>query len=91
MKDENAPGASHPGGGTRRTMQLKEMVHQMADSIWEHEQRTKQRTEDAVLTYVRDAVSAELEYRRRVTDLDRRLVELESPARGLGAPERTPI
>ncbi|HKX19884.1 MAG TPA: hypothetical protein VJT33_17920 [bacterium] len=72
-------------------MQLKEMVHQMADSIWEHEQRTKQRTEDAVLTYVRDAVSAELEYRRRVTDLDRRLVELESPARGLGAPERTPI
>lgn len=63
-------------------MQLKDMVHQMADSIWEQEQRTKQRTEDAVLTYIRDAVSAELEYRRRVTDLDRRLVELETPARG---------
>jgi hypothetical protein len=35
--------------------------------------------DDAILTYVRDAVSADIEYRRRMRELDRRMAELEIP------------
>lgn len=59
-------------------MQLKETVHHLTDMIWELEQRSKHPMEDAILTYVRDAVAAEIEYRRRLHELDRRLAELKN-------------
>lgn len=58
-------------------MELKEVVHHLTDLIWQAEQRTEHMMDDAILTYVRDAVGAEVEYRRRVSELDRRLAELE--------------
>ncbi len=64
-----------PEGGER--MELKEMVRGLADLIWEREQRIPQ-VETAILGYVQDVVLAEIEYRRRMRDLDRRLTELES-------------
>ena len=45
--------------------------------FWEREQRIPQ-VETAILGYVQDVVLAEIEYRRRMRDLDRRLTELES-------------
>src|SRR5579859_1261487 len=66
-----------PSGGTR--MQLQELVHHLTDLIWQAEQRTEHAMDDAILTYVRDAVNAEIEYRRRMRELDRRMAELETP------------
>jgi hypothetical protein len=60
-------------------MQLQELVHHLTDLIWQAEQRTEHVMDDAILTYVRDAVSAEIEYRRRMRELDRRMAELETP------------
>ena len=60
-------------------MQLQELVHHLTDLIWQAEQRTEHAMDDAILTYVRDAVSAEIEYRRRMRELDRRMAELETP------------
>ena len=59
-------------------MQLGESVRQLSDLIWQLEQRKKRPLEDAILAYVRDAVTTEIEYRRRLNDLDRKLAELES-------------
>lgn len=59
-------------------MQLKELVRQLADLICQAEQQTDRPLDDAILTYVRDAVVAEVEYRRRMRELDRRLIELEA-------------
>ena len=59
-------------------MQLKELVHHLTDLIWQAEQHTEHPVDDAILTYVRDAVAAEIEYRRRMRELDRRLIELET-------------
>lgn len=58
-------------------MHLKDLVRDLADLIWQREQQSEQATEESVLTYVHDAVVTELEYRRRTTELDRRLGELE--------------
>jgi hypothetical protein len=58
-------------------MRLKELVRELADLIWQMEQQTQRTVEDTVLAYVRDAVTTEMEYRRRVQDLDRKLAELE--------------
>ena len=60
-------------------MQLKELVHHLTELIWQAEQQTEHVVDDAILTYVRDAVSAEVEYRRRMRELDRRLADLETP------------
>jgi len=59
-------------------MHLKDLVRDLADLIWQREQQTKHGVEDAVLTYVHDAVVTELDYRRRMHELDHRLNELES-------------
>lgn len=58
-------------------MHLKDLVRDLADLIWQREQQTEQTVEDPVLTYVHDAVTTELDYRRRMRELDRRLRELE--------------
>lgn len=58
-------------------MHLKDVVRELADLIWQQEQQAARAVEDAVLTYVHDAVITELDYRRRMVDLDRRLHELE--------------
>ena len=57
-------------------MHLKDLVRDLADLIWQREQQTEQAVEDSVLTYVHDAVTTELDYRRRMRELDRRLREL---------------
>lgn len=59
-------------------MRLRNVAHELSELVWEMEQQTKQPMEDAIVTYVRDAVSAEIEFRRRMADLDRRMAELEN-------------
>jgi cation transport ATPase len=59
-------------------MQLKEIVHNLTDLIWQAEQQTEHPLDDAILSYVRDAVAVEVDYRRRMRELDRRLIELET-------------
>lgn len=59
-------------------MHLKDVVRELADLIWQQEQQTARAAEDSVLTYVHDAVVTELDYRRRMVELDRRLHELEA-------------
>jgi hypothetical protein len=65
-------------------MHLKDVVRELADLLWQRELQTENAAEDSVLTYVHDAVVTELEYRRRIVDLDRRLTELEG-----GVPQTT--
>jgi hypothetical protein len=57
-------------------VELKELARQLSDLVWAREQQTQQPMEAAILGYVQDAVTAEIEHRRRLRDLDRRLVEL---------------
>lgn len=59
-------------------MQLKEIVHNLTDLIWQAEQQTDHPLDDAILSYVRDAVAVEVDYRRRMRELDRRLIDLET-------------
>ncbi len=59
-------------------MHLKDVVRELADLIWQQEQQTARAVEDPVLTYVHDAVVTELDYRRRMLELDRRLNDLEA-------------
>lgn len=60
-------------------MELREIVHQLTELIWQGQQRAEHVTDDAILAYVRDAVGAEIEYRRRVRELDSRLSGLKIP------------
>ena len=66
-------------------MELREYVHKLTDFIWGREHKTQKAADAAILSYVQDAVIAELEYRRRMSDLDRRIAELELLA-GAGVP-----
>lgn len=59
-------------------MELREYVHKLTDFIWDRERRSQKPVDAAILSYIQDAVIAELEYRRRMSDLDRRIAELES-------------
>jgi len=59
-------------------MQLKEIVHNLTDLIWQAEQQTERPLDDSILSYVRDAVAVEVDYRRRMRELDRRLIEIET-------------
>ncbi|HET7264423.1 MAG TPA: hypothetical protein VFL28_07115 [bacterium] len=59
-------------------MHLKDVVRELADLIWQQEQKIAHAAEDPVLSYVHDAVVTELDYRRRMLELDRRLNELEA-------------
>jgi hypothetical protein len=60
-------------------MELKQFVRTLADMIWEREQRTHRPADTAMLEYIQDAVAAELEYRRRMGELDRRVADLAEP------------
>ena len=51
-------------------MDLREYVHKLTDFIWEREHKSQKPVDAAILSYVQDAVIAELEYRRRMSDLD---------------------
>jgi hypothetical protein len=58
-------------------MELKQFVTTLANAIWEREQRTHRSVDTAMLGYVQDAVAAQLEYRRRMRELDRRILFLD--------------
>ncbi len=60
-------------------MELKQFVTTLVDMIWEREQRSQRSIDTATLGYVQDAVAAELEYRRRMRELDRRIADLAEP------------
>ncbi len=66
-------------------MDLRDYVHKLTDLIWDREHKSQRPVDAAILSYVQDAVIAELEYRRRMSDLDRRIAELESMT-GAGVP-----
>jgi len=61
----------------RRPMMLKDLVHQLTELILTREEQEQRPNVDAILSYVQDAVTVEIEYRRRMRDLDRRLAEIE--------------
>jgi hypothetical protein len=60
-------------------MELKQFVATLANAIWEREQQTHRSVDSTMLGYVQDAVAAELEYRRRMCELDRRISFLDEP------------
>ncbi len=60
-------------------MELRQVVQELADLIWEREQRFHRSVEATVLRFVQGAVTVELEYRRHMRDLDLLLAELETP------------
>ncbi len=66
-------------------MELREYVHKLSDFIWDREHKSQKPVDAAILSYVQDAVIAELEYRRRMSDLDPRVAGLE-PLTGAGVP-----
>ena len=60
-----------------RSGELRELSLSLAEGIWELERKGRAVPRQAVLDYIRDAVTAELEHRRRASALERRLAELE--------------
>ena len=66
-----------PNGGA--PMELQSFVTTLVEMISEREQRMQRQMDGTVLGYVRDAVAVELEHRRRVHELDRRLTLLAEP------------
>jgi len=67
-------------------MELRQFVANLANMIWERERKTQQQIDAVVLGYVHGAVAAELEYRRRMHDLNRRLAEIDQTLAPTGAP-----
>jgi hypothetical protein len=57
---------------------LRDGSMRLADTIWMHERRGRPEFGPAALAYVRDAVTLELEHRRRAAALQRRAAELEA-------------
>ena len=57
---------------------LRDGSMRLADMIWMHERRGRPEFGPAALAYVRDAVTLELEHRRRAAALQRRAAELEA-------------
>lgn len=66
-----------PDGGA--PMELHSLVATLVEMISEREQRMHRQMDGTVLGYVRDAVTVELEHRRRMHELDRRLTLLTEP------------
>ena len=61
----------------RTTVKLKDVVQQLTDLILAMEDHAQRPVAEAVLSYVQDAVTVKIEYRRRMRELDRRLAEIE--------------
>jgi hypothetical protein len=59
------------------TVELQELVRRLTEVAWTAEQQTHHPVDGIVLGYVRDAVTAEIEYRRRRSGLEARLAEFE--------------
>ena len=57
-------------------MSLKDLARQLADLTWTVEQQTQKPADTAILGYVQDAVTVEIEYRRRMRDLEHRLGDI---------------
>jgi hypothetical protein len=64
-------------------MDLKDLAHKLADFIWETEHSGQQSAEATILQYIQGVIVTELEYRRRMRDLDQRLAELENARRAV--------
>ena len=79
VSETSAP-AQHSGPIGLRALSLS-----LAEAIWEQERNGRAVPGQAILDYIRDAVTAELEYRRRVSTLERRLADLEVRFGGGGA------
>ncbi len=69
---------SWTGVSKNRPKSLQELCVELTEMIWEHERQTRSGLDHAVLAYVRDAVTVEVERRRRRVVLDQRLADLES-------------
>ncbi|HEX9246211.1 MAG TPA: hypothetical protein VGA35_08615 [bacterium] len=67
-------------------MELRQFVASLASMIWERERKTQQQVDALVLGYVHGAVAAELDYRRRMHELNRRLAEIDNTLAATGAP-----
>ncbi len=65
-------------------MELKQFVTTLVEMIWEREQQARRSVDAAMLGYVQDAVAAQLEYRRRMRDLDRRIADIGAPTGPMG-------
>jgi hypothetical protein len=71
--------ASRRVAGRGARMELRSFVAALVETVWQLEQRTHRQMDAPVLGLVRDAVAVELEYRRRMQELDRRLGLLAEP------------
>jgi hypothetical protein len=80
LADSRMPDArvSWAGVSVDRPKSLQELCVELTEMIWEHERHARSGLDHAVLAYVRDAVTVEVERRRRRVVLDQRLAELES-------------
>lgn len=56
---------------------LREWSRSLAEMIWEQERRSGTALAEAVLAYVRDAVTVELEHRRRTDAIEHQMSKLE--------------
>ncbi|HKV44864.1 MAG TPA: hypothetical protein VJT32_09350 [bacterium] len=66
-------------------MELRQFVSSLADMILERERQVQRPVDNVMLSYVQGAVAAQLEYRRRLRDLERRRAEFESTPATTGA------
>jgi hypothetical protein len=82
VSETSAP-SQHSGPIGLRALSLS-----LAEAIWEQERNGRAVPGQAILDYIRDAVTAELEYRRRASTLERRLTDLEIQFAG-GAAQRS--
>jgi len=76
--------ASRCVAGRGAPMELKSFVTTLVELVWERERRMGRQMDTAVLGYVRDAVTAELHYRRTMHELDRRIAPLAEPGGAIG-------
>jgi cell division septum initiation protein DivIVA len=63
--------------------EIKTLVRRLAESLWEREQRERAVDAATMLAYVREAVTVDIEFRRRMLNLDRRLAELNLDVGGV--------
>ena len=71
-------------------IELKQLVQELTDLIWERGQSLQRPVEAAVLRFVQGAVAAELEYRRNLRDLYVILAQDESPEETMSPAIGTP-